>query len=80
MPAQISFNKNIGFEKQGIYVGEDDVYFNYGNEKDKLVNGLVPWDGACENHPTHIQILLRHCLSFELQLLMSQLLLVGFQC
>ena len=46
---KISFNKNIEFEKQGLCVGEDDVYFNYTTKEDHLMNGSVPWLGTCED-------------------------------
>lgn len=44
------FNNNIEFENQGVCVGNDDVYFNYNFEKDQLMNGSFPWQGACEKH------------------------------
>jgi predicted rRNA methylase YqxC with S4 and FtsJ domains len=47
---KVSFNKNIGFENQGVCIGEDDVYFNYTIEKNQLMNGSVPWRGACEKY------------------------------
>jgi hypothetical protein len=48
---KIAFNKTIEFEKQGVCVGEDDVYFNYYTIKeDHLINGSVPWRGTCEEH------------------------------
>ena len=53
---KISFNKNIEFEKQGVCVGDDDVYFNYTTVKDQLMNGSIPWRGAREKHPTLIQM------------------------
>ena len=30
---KILFNKNIEFEKQGVCIGEDDIYFYYTTEK-----------------------------------------------
>ena len=53
---KVSFNKNIEFEKQGICVGDDDVYFNYSIEKNQLVNGSIPWRGAREKHPILMQM------------------------
>ena len=53
---KVLFNKNIEFEKQGVCVGEDDVYFNCTNEKNQLMNGSVPWRGAREKHPILMQM------------------------
>ena len=53
---KVSFNKNIEFEKQGVCVGEDDVYFNYTTEKIQLMNGFVLWRGAREKHPILMQM------------------------
>ena len=47
---KVSFNKNIEFEKHGVCVGKDDVYFNYTTKKNQLMNGFVPWQGAHEKH------------------------------
>jgi hypothetical protein len=53
---KVAFNKNIEFEKQGVCIGEDDIYFNYTTEKNQLMNGSVPWRGAREKHPIFMQI------------------------
>lgn len=56
---EIAFNKNIEFEKQGLCIGEDDVYFNYTIVIDQLMNGSVSWWGACEKYPKLIQIFIK---------------------
>ena len=53
---KVAFNKNIEFEKQGVCIGEDDIYFNYTTEKNQLMNGFVPWRGACEKHLIFMQM------------------------
>ena len=53
---KVSFNKNLEFEKQGVCVGEDDVYFNYTTKKNQLMNGSVPWRGTREKHPILMQM------------------------
>ena len=45
----VLFNQNIEFKKQGVCVGEDDVYFNYTIKNNQLMNGFMPWQGAREN-------------------------------
>lgn len=53
---KIAFNKNIKFEKQGVCVGENDVYFDYTVVEDHLMDGSIPWRGTHEKHPTLIQM------------------------
>ena len=53
---KVSFNKNIELKKQGVFIGGDDIYFNYTTEKNQLMNGYVPWRGAREKHPIFMQM------------------------
>jgi hypothetical protein len=48
---KILFHKNIEFEKQGICIDKDDVYFNYTIEKTQLKNGYVHWREARKKNP-----------------------------
>lgn len=34
------------FKKHGVFIGKDDVYFIYTNEKDWLINESIFWQGA----------------------------------